>query len=154
VPNGHRKILSLIAAQRCAGISAPRLLDRPINAVSVRTYIEQFLVPTLRSGDVVVMDNLSSHKGKAIRAAGAKLIFLPPCGPDLNPIKQAFAKLKTLLRRANAHTVKAVTEEIGKLLDKYTFEECANYLVNSGYGSTCNERVLIRRSIFPPPGRH
>jgi len=116
------------------------LLDQPINAVSFRAYIEQFLVPTLRPGDVVVMDNLSSHKGKAIRkairAVGAKLIFLPPYSPDLNPIEQMFAKLKALLRKANARTIEAVTEAIKKLLDEYTAEECANYLVNSGYGST------------------
>ena len=98
-----------------------------------------------RPGDVVVMNNLSSHKGpvirKIIRAAGAKLIFLPPYSPDLNPIEQVFAKLKTLLRKANARTInartiKAVTEAIAKLLDEYTVEECANYLVNSGYAST------------------
>jgi transposase len=136
VPHGHRKTLTFVAALRCDGISAPCLLDQPINAVSFRTYVEQFLGPTLRPGDVVVMDNLSSHKGKAIQAAGAKLIFLPPCSPDLNPIEQVFAKLKTLLRKANARTVAAVTEAIVKLLDEYTVEECANYLINSWYGST------------------
>jgi transposase len=140
VPHGHRKTLTFVAALRCDGICAPCLLDQPINAVSFRAYIEQFLVPTLRPGDVVVMDNLSSHKGKAIRkairAVGAKLIFLPPYSPDLNPIEQMFAKLKALLRKANARTIEAVTEAIKKLLDEYTVEECANYLVNSGYGST------------------
>ena len=139
-PHGHRKTLTFVAALRCDGIHAPCLLDQPINAVSFRTYGEQFLVPTLRPGDVVVMDNLASHKGKAVRkviqAAGAKLIFLPPYSPDLNPIEQVFAKLKTLLRKTNARTVKAVTEAIAKLLDEYTVEECVNYLVNSGYGST------------------
>jgi len=140
VPHGHRKTLTFVAALRCDGIYAPCLLDQSINAVSFRTYVEQFLVPTLRPGDVVVMDNLSSHKGKAIRkaiqAAGAKLIFLPPYSPDLNPIEQVFAKLKTLLRKANVRTIEAVSEAIGKLLDEYTVAECANYLVNSGYGST------------------
>jgi transposase len=139
VPHGHRKTLTFVAALRCDGICAPCLLDQPINALSFGTCIEQFLVPTLRPGDVVVMDNLSSHKGKAIRkaiqAAGAKLIFLPPYSPDLNPIEQVFAKLKTLLK-ANARTIEAVTEAIAKLLDEYTVAECANYLVNSGYGST------------------
>jgi transposase len=138
VPHGHRKTLTFVAALRCDGIGAPCLLNQPINAVSFRTYVEQFLVPTLRPGDVVVMDNLSSHKGKAIRkairAAGAKLIYLPPYSPDLNPIEQVFAKLKTLLRKANARTVEAVTEAIGKLLDAYTVQECVNYFVNSGYG--------------------
>jgi transposase len=101
VPHGHRKTLTFVAALRCDGISAPCLLDQPINAVSFRTYVEQFLGPTLRPGEVVVMDNLSSHKGKTIQAAGPKLIFLPPYSPDLNPIEQVFAKLKTLLRKAN-----------------------------------------------------
>ena len=140
VPHGHRKTLTFVAALRCDGITAPCLLNQPINAVSFRTYVEQFLVPTLRPGDIVVMDNLSSHKGKAIRkaiqAAGAKLIFLPPYSPDLNPIEQVFAKLKTLLRNANARTSPAITEAIAKLLDEYTVKECANYLVTSGYGST------------------
>ncbi len=140
VPHSHRKTLTFVAALRCDGIYAPCLLDRPINAVSFCLYVEQFLVPTLRPGDVVIMDNLSSHKGpairKAIRAAGAKLIFLPPYSPDLNPIEQVFAKLKTLLRKANARTIEAVTEAIKTLLDEYTAKECANYLVNSGYAST------------------
>jgi transposase len=140
VPHGSRKTLTFIATLRCDGICAPCLLDQPINTVSFLTYIEQFLAPTLRPGDVVVMDNLSSHKGKAIRkairAVGDKLIFLPPYSPDLNPIEQMFAKLRALLRKANARTIEAVTESINKLLDEYTVEECANYLVNSGYGST------------------
>jgi transposase len=140
VPHGHRQTQTFVAALRCDGIVAPCLLDQPMNAISFRAYVEQFLVPTLRPGDVVIMDNLSSHKGpairKAIRAAGAKLIFLPPYSPDLNPIEQVFAKLKTLLRKANARTIEAVIEAIAKLLDEYTAQECANYLVNSGYGST------------------
>jgi transposase len=140
VPHGHRKTLTFVAALRCDGICAPCLLDQPINAISFRAYVEQFLVPTLRPGDIVVMDNLSSHKGKpirqAIRAAGAKLIFLPPYSPDLNPIEQVFAKLKTLLRKANARTIDAVTKAIGELLGSFTTQECANYLVNSGYAST------------------
>jgi transposase len=102
-PRGKADTLIPRPAVRCDGIGAPCLLDQPINAISFPTYVEQFLVPTLRPGDVVVMDNLSSHKGKpirkALRAAGAKLIFLPPYSPDLNPIEQVFAKLKTLLRK-------------------------------------------------------
>jgi transposase len=122
VPHGHRKTLTFVAALRCDGIHAPCLLDQPINAISFRVYVEQFLVPTLRPGDVVVMDNLSSHKGpairKAIRAAGAKLIFLPPYSPDLNPIEQVFAKLKTLLRKANARTIEAVSPNFRSLAEK------------------------------------
>jgi transposase len=140
VPHGHRKTQTFVAALRCDGIVAPCLLDQPVNAVSFLAYVEQFLAPTLRAGDVVVMDNLSSHKSlairKAIRAAGAKLFFLPPYSPDLNPIEQVFAKLKALLRRANARTMEAVQEAIATLLDGYTPQECANYLLNSGYGST------------------
>jgi transposase len=140
VPHGHRKTLTFIAALRCDGIVAPCLLDRPVNGRSFRAYVEQFLAPTLRRGDVVVMDNLSSHKAaairKAIRAAGALLIFLPPYSPDLNPIEQVFAKLKALLRKANARTVEAVCEAIKTLLDDFTAKECANYFVNSGYASS------------------
>jgi transposase len=140
VPHGHRKTLTFIAALRCDGIVAPCLLDRPVNGRSFRAYIEQFLAPTLRRGDVVVMDNLSSHKAaairRAIRAAGALLIFLPPYSPDLNPIEQVFAKLKALLRKANARTVEAVCEAIKTLLDDFTAKECANYFVNSGYASS------------------
>jgi transposase len=140
VPHGHRKTLTFVAALRCDGLFAPCLLGQPINAISFRAYVEQFLVPSLRPGDIVVMDNLSSHKGKAIRrairGAGAKLIFLPPYSPDLNPIEQVFAKLKTLLRRANARTIEAVCEAIKELLGSFTAQECANYLVNSGYAST------------------
>ena len=140
VPQGHWKTLTFVAALRCDGVCAPCLFNKPINARSFLAYIETFLVPTLRSGDIVVMDNLSSHKGprvrRAIRKTGAKLIFLPPYSPDLNPIEPVFAKLKTLLRKANARTVEAVEKAIAELLDSYTKEECANYLVNSGYAST------------------
>jgi len=98
------------------------------------------LVPTLKPGDVVVMDNLGSHKGKAvrraIRQAGAHLLFLPPYSPDLNPIEQVFAKLKTLLRKAAERTVEATWRRFGKLLDHFSADECANYLVNSGYAAT------------------
>ena len=111
VPYGHWKTITFVAALRCDAITAPLVLDGPMNAASFLAYVEQVLVPTLRPGDIVVMDNLSSHKGTAIRqalrAAGAKLFFLPPYSPDLNPIEQMFAKLKTLLRRAAERTVEA-----------------------------------------------
>jgi transposase len=140
VPHGHRKTLTFVATLRYNGICAPCLLDKPMNAISFRAYIEQFVVPTLQPGEILVMDNLSSHKGpairKAIRATGAKLFFLPAYSPDLNPIEQVFAKLKTLLRKANARTIDAVCEAIGQILDEYTAKECINYFVNSGYGST------------------
>jgi transposase len=101
--------------------------------------VEQFLVPTLSAGDIVIMDNLGSHKGHAvrqlIRAAGAKLFFLPRYSPDLNPIEQVFSKLKTLLRKADPRTTEATWRQIGALLDRFTPHECANYLVNAGYAS-------------------
>src|SRR3984885_9809008 len=113
VPHGHWKTLTFVAGLRCDGIVAPCVFNRPINAKSFLAWVIKFLAPTLRPGDVVVMDNLSSHKSsavrRAIRDAGAKLIFLPPYSPDLNPIEQAFAKLKTLLRKENARTVEQTT---------------------------------------------
>ena len=139
-PYGHRQTLTFIAALRCDGIVAPWVIDRPINARSFRAWVENCLVPSLRQGDIVVMDNLSSHKApvirKAIRGVGAKLFYLPPYSPDLNPIEQVFAKLKALLRKVNARTVEAVIEAIGQILDEFTADECARYLANAGYGST------------------
>ena len=140
VPHGHWKTLTFLAALRHDAITAPFVLDGPINGDWFLAYVEQVLVPTLTPGDVVVMDNLGSHKGKAvrkaIRQAGAHLLFLPPYSPDLNPIEQVFAKLKTLLRKAAERTVEATWRRIGKLLDKFSSRECANYLVNSGYAAT------------------
>ena len=137
VPHGHWKTLTFLAALRHDAITAPFVLDGPINGDWFLAYVEQVLVPTLKPGDVVVMDNLGSHKGKAvrraIRKAGAHLLFLPPYSPDLNPIEQVFAKLKTLLRKAAERTVEATWRRIGKLLDHFSADECANYLVNSGY---------------------
>jgi transposase len=137
VPHGHWKTLTFLAALRCDAITAPFVLDGPINGEWFLAYVEQVLVPTLSPGDVVVMDNLGSHKGKAVRRAirnaGAHLIFLPPYSPDLNPIEQVFAKLKTLLRKAAERTIEATWRRIGKLLDHFSAEECANYFVNSGY---------------------
>jgi transposase len=138
VPRGRWRTLTFLAALRCDRITAPCVIDGPINGTSFRAYVEQFLVPTLSSGDVVVMDNLGSHKGKAvrrlIRAAGAKLFFLPRYSPDLNPIEQVFAKLKTLLRKTDPRTIEATWRGIGDL-GHFTPAECANYLVNAGYAS-------------------
>jgi transposase len=139
VPHGHWKTMTFLAALRHDRIDAPFVLDGPINGEWFLAYVEQVLVPTLSPGDVVVLDNLGSHKSKAvrraIRTAGAHLIFLPPYSPDLNPIEQVFAKLKTLLRKAAERTVEATWKRIGQLLDCFTPAECANYLVNSGYAS-------------------
>ena len=128
--------------RRCVatGLTAPCVIDGPINGASFRAYVEQVL--TTRSsapGDIVVMDNLGSHKGRAIRAAiraaKAKLLFLPAYSPDLNPIEQAFAKMKTLLRKADARTIEQTWRTIGALLDCFTPTECANYFTNAGYAS-------------------
>ena len=139
VPHGHWKTLTFLAALRHDRIDAPAVFDGPINGRSFLAYVEQFLIPTLKPGDVVILDNLGSHKGeavrKAIRAAGAKLLFLPPYSPDLNPIEQVFAKLKALLRKAAERSVEATWRRIGKLLDAFSPQECANYLTNSGYAS-------------------
>jgi putative transposase len=116
------------------------VLDGPINGAAFRTYVERVLVPTLAPGDVVVMDNLSSHKSVAVRrllrAAGVHLLFLPPYSPDLNPIEQVFAKLKHLLRNAAERSKEAVWRRIGDLLERFSAEECARYLLNAGYASS------------------
>lgn len=139
VPHGHWKTTTFLAALRHDRIDAPWVLDGPIDGESFRTYVEKVLVPALKPGDIVIMDNLGSHKGKAvrqlIRSAGAKLIFLPKYSPDLNPIEQVFAKLKHLLRKRAARTIDAVWAAIGQLLQAFTPHECANYLQNAGYAS-------------------
>jgi transposase len=139
VPQGRWRTLTFLAALRCDRITAPCVIDGPINGGSFRAYIEQFLLPTLSAGDIVIMDNLGSHKGQAvrelIRSAGAKLFFLPRYSPDLNPIEQVFAKLKTLLRKADPRTIEQTWRGIGALLDRFTPQECANYLLNAGYAS-------------------
>ena len=139
-PFGKWRTLTFLAALRHDRIDAPCVLDGPINGQSFTAWVEQFLVPTLKPGDVVIMDNLGSHKGqavrKAIRSAGAKLLFLPPYSPDLNPIEQVFAKLKLLLRKAAERSVEATWRRVGNLLDAFPAYECANYFRNSGYAST------------------
>jgi len=139
-PFGHWNTMTFVAALRHDRIEAPWLLDGPMNGERFRVYVEKVLAPTLQPGDLVLMDNLSSHKGvgirRAIRQAGAKLFLLPKYSPDLNPIEQVFAKLKHLLRKAAARTKDAVCQTIGELLTTYKPMECANYLKNSGYGRT------------------
>jgi len=132
--------MTFIAALRHDRIDAPWFIEGPIDGESFRIYVAKVLVPTLRPDDIVIIDNLGSHKGKAvrqlIRAAGAKLFFLPKYSPDLNPIEQVFAKLKHLLRKAAARTVEAVCAAIGDVLAAFTPQECANYFRNSGYAPT------------------
>jgi transposase len=137
IPYGHWKTTTFVAGLRRTGMVAPMVLDGPINARAFQAYVEQVLVPELRPGDIVVMDNLSSHKGLAVRqaieAAGAHLLFLPPYSPDFNPIENAFAKLKALLRKTAERTVDGLWDRIGNLLDCFTPDECANYFAAAGY---------------------
>ena len=139
VPHGKWKTTTFLAALHHDRIEAPCVFDGPINGERFLAYVEQFLVPTLKPGDIVILDNLGSHKGKnvrrAIRAAGAKLFFLPKYSPDLNPIEQVFAKLKALLRKATARTVDDICDAIGQALRAFSPQECANYLANAGYAS-------------------
>lgn len=140
VPFGHWKTTTFVAGLRCHGITAPFVIDRPVNAVIFRTYVERVLAPTLREGDVVIMDNLGSHKGAEVRrlieAEGARLSFLPPYSPDLNPIELAFAKLKALLRKNAERSLDGLWHRIGALLDEFTSAECANYFRHAGYAYT------------------
>jgi len=139
-PHGHWKITTFLAALRCDEITAPCVLDRPINGDGFLAYVEQILAPTLKQGDIVVMDNLGSHKSaaidKAIRAKGARRVFLPKYSPDLNPIEQVFSKLKRLLRKAEERTVDALWRRIATLLGDFPPNECAAYFKNAGYHPT------------------
>lgn len=138
-PFGGWRTSTFLAALRIEGVTAPFVIDGPINGEIFRLYVERVLVPTLRPGDIVVMDNLGSHKGKAVRSSiqskGARLWFLPPYSPDLNPIEQVFAKLKHMLRKAQDRSVERSWARIGELLRAFQPSECANYLANSGYAS-------------------
>ena len=138
VPFGHWKTMTFIAALRYDRISAPWVIDSPINGELFTLYVEKVLAPTLAPGEVVILDNLGSHKGKsarnAIRAKGAHLLFLPPYSPDLNPIEMAFAKLKALLRARAIRTIDALWRAIGEICDLFSPEECQNYCAAAGYG--------------------
>jgi transposase len=140
VPHGRWTTMTFLAGLRANGIVAPCVIDGPINGSSFLAWVVQFLVPTLRVGDIVVLDNLGSHKGhlvrRAIRQAGAHRLLLPPYSPDLNPIEQVFAKLKTLLRRADERSIAAVWSRIGSLLDRFSPAECASYIRHAGYEPT------------------
>ncbi len=137
VPHGHWHTTTFLCGLRTSGPVAPLVLDGAINGRAFRAYVEQMLAPTLSPGDIVVMDNLGSHKvegvRKAIEARGARLLYLPPYSPDLNPIELAFSKLKRLLRSAAARTVSALWDTIGSLLDRFTAAECTAYFRHCGY---------------------
>ena len=136
-PHGHRKTTTLVAGLRKSGMVAPMTLDGPINGDWFEAYVRHVLIPALRPGDVVIMDNLSSHKRASVRemieAAGARLLFLPPYSPDFNPIELAFAKLKALLRKAAERTVDGLWNAIGQFVDCFTPLECENYFTACGY---------------------
>jgi transposase len=137
VPHGHWHTTTFTGALRWHGMTAPMVLDGPMNGSAFLAYVEQVLAPTLRSGDVVIMDNLPAHKRSGVRAkieaAGASLRYLPPYSPDFNPIENAFAKLKALLRRAAARSVDGLWEAIRLALPQFTQTECANYFTAAGY---------------------
>jgi transposase len=137
VPHGHWRTSTFVAGLRLEGITAPLVIDGAMNGATFLAYVEQFLAPTLKPGDLVIMDNLPSHKvagvREAIEARGAQLIYLPPYSPDLNPIEQAFAKLKALLRKAAARSVETLWNVIGESLARYSPTECENYLADAGY---------------------
>ena len=137
VPHGHWKTTTFTGALRLTGMSAPMVLDGPMNGAAFLAYAEQVLAPTLTPGDVVIMDNLPAHKASGVREAiertGARLVFLPPYSPDMNPIENAFAKLKALLRAKAARTIDALWTTVGLLVDRFTPAECANYFRAAGY---------------------
>ena len=136
-PYGHWRTTTFVAGLRSNGLVAPMVLDGPMTSEAFRAYVEQVLAPALSRGDVVVLDNLAPHKAAgvrdAIRAVGASLLYLPPYSLDLNPIEQAFAKLKALLRQAGARTRETLWATIGRLLERFGPDECRNYIRNSGY---------------------
>lgn len=139
-PNGHWKTTTFLAGLTTKGVIAPFVLDGPINGECFLAYVEQILAPELRKGDIVILDNLSSHKGEAaarlVAQKGARLLFLPPYSPDLNPIEMMFAKLKEILRQAETRTIDALWALIGDVLKRFTAEECAAYIRHCGYNPT------------------
>jgi transposase len=138
-PDGRWRTLTFLAALRINALTQPCVVEGPINGAIFRAYIEQFLVPTLQPGDIIILDNLGSHRSAAIRSAirgaGAKLAFLPPYSPDLNPIEQLFAKVKHWMRMAQARTVDAINDRIAELVAAISKAECTSYLTNAGYAS-------------------
>jgi transposase len=139
VPHGHWRTSTFVAGLRMTGLTAPLVLDGAMNGDAFRAYVDQILAPTLVPGDIVIMDNLRSHKVAgvcaAIEARGASLLYLPPYSPDLNPIEQSFAKLKALIRTAAARSRDALWNAIGQLLSRFVPHECANYFANAGYAT-------------------
>jgi transposase len=137
IPHGHWKTTTFVAGLRTSGMMAPMVLDGPINREAFLAYVRQILVPELRPGDIVVMDNLPAHKGievkEAIEAAGAELLYLPPYSPDLNPIENSFSKIKACLRKTAARTINGLWDAIASVIPTITPKEATNYFINAGY---------------------
>ena len=140
VPHGHWKTTTLVAGLTARGLIAPMVLDGPMDAAAFTAYVEQVLTKEVRRGDLVILDNLSSHKTAGVRAAlkGCRIayLYLPPYSPDLNPIEHAFSKLKRLVRGASERTVEGLWSALGRLIDQFTPAECRNYLRHAGYDAT------------------
>jgi transposase len=140
VPHGHWKTTTFVAALRSDGLVAPMVIDGAMNGDVFVAYAQQVLVPTLRAGDIVVMDNLTSHKRvaavRAIEGAGASVVYLPPYSPDYNPIELAFAKIKARLRAAELRTIDRVEDFFGTVHEAFTTDECRNYIRHAGYTAT------------------
>lgn len=137
VPHGHWKTTTFVAGLSSGGMIAPFVLDGPINRRVFEMYVERVLVPELKPGSIVIMDNLSSHKGPSVKAmieaAGSTVLYLPPYSPDFNPIERAFAKLKAMLRKAEARTIDALWRTIGSLIETFSPTECQHYFDAAGY---------------------
>ena len=137
VPHGHWKTTTFVGALRLSGMTAPMVLDGPVNGAWFLAYVQQVLAPTLKPGDTVIMDNLAAHKSTPVRdtveAVGARLLFLPPYSADLNPIENAFAKLKALLRKAAARSIDQLWDAIARIIQTYSPHECANDFAAAGY---------------------
>jgi len=144
VPHGHWKTTTFIAALRHDGLTAPMVIDGAINGELFLAYVNQILLSTLHEGDIVVLDNLSSHKvvgvKQAIESVGAQVLYLPPYSPDFNPIEQVFSKLKTMLRKLKSRTMEDLWKSLGELCDIFTPRECYHYYKNAGYGKIKNSR--------------
>ena len=152
MPHGHWNITTFIAGLRCDGLVAPLVIDGAMNGETFLAYVQQFLTRVLKPGDHVIMDNLAVHKVTGVRTAieqtGAKLLYLPPYSPDLNPIEMAFSKLKALLRKAAERTIDKLWDCIGTLIPALSPNECRNFMAHQGYGSTRSETACL----MTPPG--
>ena len=156
IPHGHWKTTTFVAGLRSTALTAPCVIDGPMNGNAFLAYVEQILAPSLQPGDIVVLDNLSAHKvpgvREAIEAAQATLLYLPPYSPDFNPIEQLFAKLKALLRKAAERSVDSLWNRIAAILDAFTPDECTNYFRNAGYASSWKMLGGTAEKVHPPGG--